>query len=229
MQHLTSHVWLKSALRILCALFYTRALISKLSAFSQTFAMPNSNRRRHDDASWRTDRPGRGIWDQRHATASRQTAALPRQQNEWYGGRAQGVTYITMAQPTVEQIHGEPIQGKIIMADERQLMNEEFWLQHPDIKFRIQCTHSTQHIPVHPLGREVAMCYVDARAGQNLAVTQQFEACIHQLDPWIRQGYDVVVHCRKSYHRAPIIVAKLMSHYTGHNGAAIYPPIEPID
>ena len=100
------------------------------------------------------------------------------------------------------------------MADEFQLQSDEFWQQHPDIRARVQCTSRKQHFNIGRAGRSWPVYHVDPRGGLE-AMDRDFEEAVRYILPILEDGYDVVVHCAKSFHRAPVVTAKIMQYLSG--------------
>ena len=114
------------------------------------------------------------------------------------------------------------------MADLPTVQNPDFWSINRNIGCLVNCIgerYGKLRVDYAPLAASSQKFYIDVRNPVNLPV--QFAKSVAQVEKTLTQGYDVVVHCRETFHRAPAVWAGYCTRLCGVNYQAAILLIRP--
>lgn len=120
--------------------------------------------------------------------------------------------------PTVVPLHpfckpGQPkLRGRLILADRWQIMDPALSQQFPDIRAVVRCVDQFENWKYPNQMWAPLVC--DPRAPD-----EDYEFSLNNVVrvawPFLDDGYDIAVHCHKTFHRAPLVAANIVSRLTG--------------
>ena len=115
-----------------------------------------------------------------------------------------------------------PYTGNYILAEQVEVESCSWWAQHPNIRCVIQCT-DRRHKVCYP--RDAAAksqhFYVDPREADTRE--DELNEAMPTVIKTLREGGDVLHHCRQSVHRAPVVCAAVHKRLTGVEPAVSTP------
>ena len=107
------------------------------------------------------------------------------------------------------------LKGHIILAALDEVVSPSFWEANPNIGAIVNCLHHADEVQ-YPQHSATSQRYsIEVRHHNESTRSLQFEHAYPNVAGCLTAGQDVVVHCRESYHRAPLVAAMLLSRATG--------------
>jgi hypothetical protein len=104
------------------------------------------------------------------------------------------------------------IRGKFVLPDLDTVEDESFWQAHGNAKCVVCCFRDCD--VKYPDNAAISqICIVDPRSKHERGPS--FDAAVPVVKRTLESGHDVVVHCRQSYHRGPLVCAVLMQAICG--------------
>ena len=106
------------------------------------------------------------------------------------------------------------LKGNFILATVEEVQSPEFWSQHKNVGGIVNCLRAGER-PFYPHAAtsQCEMVSVDVRDRNRRK--SDLERAIPIVGRILEGGEDVVVHCRESFHRGPIVEAGLLQGLTG--------------
>lgn len=118
------------------------------------------------------------------------------------------------------------LRGNFILADLDWVEDETWWQDHGQNVGVTVCCLRQNEVTYPPGAAKSQICYVDPNS--KLRRGPSFDEAVPVVKESFELGYDVLVHCRQSYHRGPLVTAALMQAICGvdyqvvHNQISIY-------
>ena len=113
------------------------------------------------------------------------------------------------------------LRGQLVLADEHQVSDARWWADpmHKNIKLIVQCTHRAQtfHYPACVFNEmKCKHVYVDPR---NDKIRQlELDKAMPLIEETLARGEDVLLHCKQSFHRCPVVTAAVVQRLCGTPG-----------
>ena len=111
----------------------------------------------------------------------------------------------------------ERLKGNLILTDLTTATSCPFWVNYgANVGLVLNCIgpRSGVHKVVYPPESAKSLkLFIEVRNTHDFA--NQFAKAAPQIEKTLESGKDVVLHCRESYHRAPIVVAATLARLCG--------------
>ena len=104
------------------------------------------------------------------------------------------------------------LRGAFVLADLSQVESESFWERYPKIGL-IVCCIRRDDAPTYPYAATSQINFADMRSKQ--LRHRDFMDAVPSVSAHLESGNDALVHCRESFHRAPICTAAFMQTLCG--------------
>ena len=114
------------------------------------------------------------------------------------------------------------LTGNFILTDLTTVRTPEFWEKH-DIAVVVNCIgmrHGSQRVIYPSPAAKSLKLYVDTRNRQNRA--SEFAKTEGAVEEALEHGKNVLLHCRESFHRAPLICAAYLVRFCGVRHTVTY-------
>jgi hypothetical protein len=106
--------------------------------------------------------------------------------------------------------------GRFVLADLRTIEQEEFWQDKQNIRCIVNCIgkrYGKDEVKYPAATSQVH--YVESRNPARLPDT--FTHSCKAVEETLAQGYDVLVHCRETFHRGPAVWAGYQARLCGQD------------
>lgn len=115
------------------------------------------------------------------------------------------------------------LKGKYIFARQSEVESEQFWKKYTNVGGIVCCLRfgDFAKYPAAVRQQGIKVLSVDARSKRDRE--RGFRHAAPEVQKIFERGQDVVVHCRESYHRAPMVGSGLHQLLTGLDFRVAWP------
>lgn len=106
--------------------------------------------------------------------------------------------------------------GNFVLTDLQTCLQPRFWDEHPNIMATVNCIgprSGWKQVKYPDNAARSELFFIDARDSKTLP--ERFRITAGHIEDMLEQGFDVLVHCRYTFHRGPGIWAGLMTRICG--------------
>jgi hypothetical protein len=127
---------------------------------------------------------------------------------------SQGITKIAAT-----ALGGSPnLTGNFILCDRDTAVSQRLWSQEPNIGVVVNCIgerfgDKKVHYPAATSQNKVEVFYIECSDKGQLP--EAFKRTVEPVRKALEAGRDVLVHCKATYHRAPVVYAGLQTCVCG--------------
>ena len=112
--------------------------------------------------------------------------------------------------------------GRFILADLRTIQKKEWWQDHHYIRCIVNCIGKRwgKDEAKYPYAATSQLYYVESRNFAHLPV--MFNESCKGVEETLAHGYDVLIHCRETFHRGPAVWAGYQTRICGQDYQVIF-------
>lgn len=114
-------------------------------------------------------------------------------------------------------------KGNFVLADLPTVSTPQFWDDHPNIGLIVNCIgqrHGSARAVYPRRGGQPLVLFIETHNHKTLPGA--FATAAGVVEPMLRKGKDILVHCRETFHRGPGICAGMFQKIQGVHYKVLY-------